>query len=236
MAEREILKLGYFLATIPYLFISKIAHKFNLWGLRDDVNKCLEVVARYNHVILPKKLLLTLELGEDHRSQIHLGIDQIAICRSLFSTIKGQIQGASTIEQQFVRVVVNRYQRTLNRKILEQLLAVYMSSILSKGIISKTYLCIAYYGVSEQGVMRLKEFDNKAFVGFTYSDAIRVIARLKYPQPLIRNKLWQLKFEQRTIHLSNKLSMLNIHSKPSEFGLASKVDNHSSSQYFVYYP
>jgi len=154
VAKKTILKLGYFISTFPLSLFSKLAFAFNWWGFKDDVKKCLAVSSKYDDVTLPKELLVTLKVAEDHRNQFHFGIDQIALCRALFSTLNGSVQGASTIEQQFVRVVINKYERTIRRKFFEQLLAVHISSILTKDSIATAYLCIAYYGEHELGTLR----------------------------------------------------------------------------------
>ena len=103
MAKNAILKLSYFIATFPVLLFSKLAFKFNWWGFKDHVIKCSEVTEKYDQIILPKELLITFEIAEDHRHNVHFGIDHIGLCRAILSTLKGSTQGASTIEQQFVQ-------------------------------------------------------------------------------------------------------------------------------------
>ncbi|WP_369686225.1 transglycosylase domain-containing protein [Photobacterium kishitanii] len=49
-------------------------------------------------------------------------------------------KGASTIEQQFVRTVTAQYQKTLSRKIIEQLLSFSLYGFYSKSNISASYL------------------------------------------------------------------------------------------------
>ena len=77
----------------------------------------------FNHLDTLSKLLIS---GEDHRFFYHLGFDIIAIARAVRNRLLyGRIEGASTIEQQLVRVLTNEYQRTFSRKIKEILLATY---------------------------------------------------------------------------------------------------------------
>ena len=60
------------------------------------------------------KLLIS---GEDHRFYYHLGFDTIAICRALRNRlIYNRIEGASTIEQQLVRVLMNDFEKTYKRR------------------------------------------------------------------------------------------------------------------------
>jgi len=235
VAKRTVLKLGYFIATFPLLLISKLVFVFNWWGFKDDSIKCLAVASKHNGISLPKELLVTLEVAEDHRNQFHFGIDQIALFRALFSTLKGSVQGASTIEQQFVRVVINKYERTLKRKIFEQLLAVYISSILTKENIATAYLCIAYYGQNEQGTLKLKNTTDIAFSKLKYLDAIAIISRLKYPEPSQKNYQWLTKFERRNKHLAVRVNTANKLINKDKKQLAVFVPQHFSQQFFAHY-
>ncbi len=201
---------------------------FNWWDFKNDVIKCLEVASKYNDVKLPKKLLLTLTLAEDHRHNLHFGIDQIALFRAILKTLNGSVQGASTIEQQFVRVVISKYQRTVKRKLFEQLLAVYVSSLLKKESIATAYLCIAYYGQDSQGVLRLKNTTDIVFNELKYPDAISIIARLKYPEPIIKNNQWLEKFDNRNKHLIQK-----VNKKKRQLTIF--IPQHFSHQFFANY-
>jgi membrane carboxypeptidase/penicillin-binding protein PbpC len=235
VAKRAVLRLSYFIATFPLLLFSKLAFIFNLWGFKNDAIKCLEVASKYDTVKLPKELLVTLEIAEDHRHHLHFGIDQIALCRAILCTLKGSVQGASTIEQQFVRVVINKYERTVRRKLFEQLLAVHVSSLLNKESIATAYLCIAYYGQSKLGTLRLKNTVDIAFNEFKYSDAISIVTRLKYPEPSIKNNWWLSKFESRNKHLAVKINTANKLINKDKKQFAVFVPQHFSKQFFACY-
>lgn len=235
MAKRTVLKLGYFIATFPFLAISKLVFAFNWCGFKDDSIKCLAVASKHDGISLPKELLLTLEVAEDHRNQFHFGIDQIALFRAFFATLKGSIQGASTIEQQFVRVVTSKYERTLKRKVLEQLLAVYVSSELTKEKIATTYLCIAYYGQNERGTLKLKNTTDTAFSKFKYSDAIAIVSRLKYPEPSQQSSQWLAKFERRNKHLAVRINTAKRLNNKNNKQSAVFFSHHSSQQFFAYH-
>lgn len=203
MAKRPILKLCYFIATLPYILLSKVAFKLNLWGFKKDVASCFEKLEKFEQVQLSNELLNTLVVAEDHRHRYHFGIDQIAFCRAIFCTLMGSIQGASTIEQQFVRVATNRYQRTIKRKLFEQMLAVFVSSSINKECIATAYLCIAYYGKNTPTALGIKNTDVK------YAEAIPIISRLKYPEPSMKSDKWLIKFKNRNNHISYLLSTAN---------------------------
>src|SRR5690242_20336233 len=76
-------------------------------------------------LVLLQELLVS---GEDHRHGRHHGFDLIAIARAVWRRIaRGKYEGASTIEQQLVRVITGRYERTLRRKVREIGLAMLLS-------------------------------------------------------------------------------------------------------------
>ncbi len=149
---------------------------------------------------LPAQQLLIA--GEDHRFFSHPGFDMIAICRAIWRRITdGRIEGGSTISQQVVRVLTGRYERTLNRKFKELLLATLVTSVVPKEHQPALYLRIGYFG------WRMN----------TFSDACRelhlqphlmsvrqcaeVVARLKYPQPRCPSHERIQLIERRVAHL-----------------------------------
>ena len=67
----------------------------------------------------------------------------------------GTIQGASTIEQQFVRVMSGRYERSVARKLREQALAIAISRRREKKQVAAAYLSVAFYGSARRGVSGL---------------------------------------------------------------------------------
>ena len=87
-----------------------------------------------------ERLISFLIVAEDHRYKYHIGFDIIAIIRACFKLlINGKKEGASTIEQQLVRVVTNDYRYTLNRKIKEIILAILLKRIINKKRIAIIY-------------------------------------------------------------------------------------------------
>ncbi|MGL5423658.1 MAG: transglycosylase domain-containing protein [Serratia fonticola] len=116
-----------------------------------------------------------LVTAEDHRNPIHYGIDPIAIIRCIYLQLtKKIIQGGSTIEQQLVRTLTGRYEKTLRRKLREQVIAILLTKIVrNKNEIGKAYLHCAYFGHAKEGFLNLSISDRK--------DASELIARLKYP-------------------------------------------------------
>ena len=94
-----------------------------------------------------KKIIKYLIAAEDHRYYFHPGADIIAIFRAIYKNVFfHKHKGASTIEQQLVRVLTNDYERTLKRKLKEIYLASHLRKYADKETIAIAYLDIAYYG------------------------------------------------------------------------------------------
>ncbi len=146
------------------------------------------------------KLLIS---GEDHRFYYHIGFDLIAIIRAIRNRIIYQkVEGASTIEQQLVRVITKDFDKTFRRKIQEILLATTVSSIVPKNAIPKIYLNVAYYGTGMNGLSqtysKLGITDKEAL---PIEQAAEIISRIKYPQPSKFNQNRLRQIETRKQHL-----------------------------------
>ncbi len=216
------LRIFYIISTFPLLLISKILIYFNLFNLKTDFNKCIKVIqSKFKEI--PDTYIKYLIIAEDHRYYYHCGIDQIAILRALFkNTIFKSLEGASTIEQQFVRTVTNNYKISLWRKIKEQILAIAISSKKDKNNIAKAYLAIAYYGYNYIGANGIQQILNKENLYLvTENEIISIIARLKYPQPKKFSIQWQKRHINRKKYiyyrfkkLKKTLKLFQIHNSP----------------------
>ncbi len=103
---------------------------------------------------------------EDHRFYEHGAMDPQGTLRALVSTVRGNTQGASTLTQQYVKMVqINAAQakndtegvrkaqeNTLARKIQELRYAIALEKKYNKDQILEFYLNIAYYGDGAYGV------------------------------------------------------------------------------------
>lgn len=151
-------------------------------------------------------LIRALVVGEDHRNALHFGVDPIAILRSLkVRVFEGKRQGASTIEQQLVRTITRRYEKSPRRKIREQLLAVMLSSRFPKDELAACYLMVAYYGASLVGVSGMKK------LSITNANYINeaIVAHLKYPRPSTPDEVVAQKQLSRVLHLRGLLAETN---------------------------
>ncbi len=200
MAKEQVLKAGIGFLSAPLVAMARLSEYLRVSEV-SDLDRCLEVVDSFGDCV-PSVFLEALVVAEDHRSAIHPGIDPIGILRALavrFAT--GEIQGASTIEQQFVRVVTRRYERSFSRKLHEQMLAIALSRHRSKTAIATAYLSVAFYGFNAEGLDGLRQQfgDDLGSVGF--EDALKFVSRLKYPRPLRPTLGWHIKIARRVDHL-----------------------------------
>ncbi len=189
--------------SLPHIVMSKVAEHLKIESLEIDLHRCLEVIDIHG-MSVPPVFVEALITAEDHRSNLHPGIDPIAMLRALKERIsKGNIQGASTIEQQFVRVVTARYECTISRKIREQMLAISLSNRRPKPAIASAYMSIAFFGSGCIGLKGLKRQFGSDLTKVSDGQALKFVAQLKYPRPLVPSATWQMKIDRRVRILSN---------------------------------
>ncbi|MBN4083135.1 transglycosylase domain-containing protein [bacterium AH-315-B06] len=161
-----------------------------------------ERLERHPDLTPPLVALQLLVSGEDHRHARHPGFDVIAICRAMWRRITlSSREGASTIEQQIVRTITGRYERTLRRKIKEILLATLINANYQKNILPAVYLSIAYYGWRMNGYCQACQRLSLCPGYLTLDEAAALVARLKYPEPKISSDSRKLQIHRRRKHL-----------------------------------
>lgn len=195
--------------------IAKQLYKKKFEQLRGRLLEEYELVkvdqtSKYN---ILSKILIS---GEDHRFHYHIGFDLIAIIRAVRNRIfYRKVEGASTIEQQLVRVLTNDFERTFKRKIQEIILSTTVSSIIPKSAIPSIYLNVAYYGAGMNGInqtiVKLGIVDRESM---PIEQAAEIVSRIKYPQPRNpnQNRLRQIEFRKQ--HL---IKLYNNHSRRKYF-------------------
>lgn len=167
--------------------------------------KCYNYLEKLN-LVLDDEILEILFLAEDHRSHFHYGVDHYAMLRAIYFThIKNEFQGASTVAQQFVRVITERYERTLFRKLREQLLAVLITYEFNNKIIGAAYLNIAFLGSGMNGLTGFLIRKRILFDQLDTLEKIKIVSRLKYPEPIKDKKRWSLKMKVRVGNIQSKI-------------------------------
>ncbi|MDQ6702103.1 MAG: PBP1A family penicillin-binding protein, partial [Pseudomonadota bacterium] len=109
---------------------------------------------------LPQNLIHAVIATEDRRFFDHFGIDLIGTLRALTVNARADtvVQGGSSITQQLAKNLFLSNQRTLERKIKEAYLAVWLEFRLPKREILRLYLDRAYLGGGAFGVQAAAEF------------------------------------------------------------------------------
>jgi penicillin-binding protein 1A len=102
----------------------------------------------------PDNLIKAVLATEDRRFYEHFGIDAAGTMRALVANTKagGVVQGGSSLTQQLAKNLFLNNERTLERKIKEAFLAMWLEARLTKNEILKLYLDRAYLGGGTFGV------------------------------------------------------------------------------------
>ncbi|MEQ1407591.1 transglycosylase domain-containing protein [Neorhizobium sp. Rsf11] len=109
---------------------------------------------------LPDHLIKAVLATEDRRFFDHFGIDFIGLTRALSENAKagGVVQGGSTITQQLAKNLFLTNERSIERKIKEAFLALWLEANLSKKEILSLYLDRAYMGGGTFGAAAAAQF------------------------------------------------------------------------------
>ena len=128
--------------------------------LLDDLGHPIGVLSQQNRVIVtPRQIPQIVKEAvisiEDKRFYTNSGIDIRGIARAFVQDIrhKGSVQGASTIEQQFIKNALQaQSHRTIFEKLSEAALAYQLSHKWSKDKIITAYLNTIYFGNGAYGI------------------------------------------------------------------------------------
>ena len=128
--------------------------------LYDDLGHPIGVLSQQNRVIvtpteIPQIVKEAVVSIEDKRFYHNSGIDLRGIARALWADIRseGGVQGASTIEQQFIKNALQaQSHRTIFEKLREAALAYQLSHKWSKEKILTAYLNTIYFGNGAYGI------------------------------------------------------------------------------------
>ncbi len=134
------------------IFLDRYGNEIGRRGIRSDDSVALEDMPDY---------LVTATLAtEDRRFYEHFGIDIVGTLRALASNAQGDsgMQGGSSITQQLAKNLFLSSERTLERKIIEAYLAVWLEWHYSKEDILKLYFDRAYMGGGNFGVVAAAEY------------------------------------------------------------------------------
>jgi membrane carboxypeptidase/penicillin-binding protein len=190
--------------TVPHFIACIILSKNK--NIAMDLAKCVDYINKEKKlfVMIDDNYYDVLIRAEDHRNSMHFGIDPIAIIRCVYLKLTRRIiQGGSTVEQQLVRTLTCRYEKTLRRKLREQIIAILLNYVIkNKKEIGKAYLHCAYFGHDKVGFFNLSLSDKE--------DASELIARLKYPTKKNQKPHENEKITRRKVYIDDMLKKQEV--------------------------
>ena len=132
----------------------------------------------------PDHLIKAVLSTEDRRFYEHFGIDLAGTARALVANTKagGVVQGGSTITQQLAKNLFLNNERTIERKVKEAFLAMWLETRLTKNEILKLYLDRAYMGGGAFGVDAAAQYYfNKSARDVNLAEAAMLAGLFKAP-------------------------------------------------------
>ncbi|MGX9143345.1 transglycosylase domain-containing protein [Mesorhizobium sp. 128a] len=124
---------------------------------------------------------------EDRRFYSHFGIDPIGLSRAMVTNVLGGhfSQGGSTLTQQLAKNLFLKPDRTLERKVQEVLLSLWLEHKHTKDQILEMYLNRVYFGSGAYGVEAAsRRYFGKSARDVTLSEAALLAGLLKAPSRL----------------------------------------------------
>ncbi|MCT4575416.1 MAG: PBP1A family penicillin-binding protein [Alphaproteobacteria bacterium] len=141
----------------------------------------------YDHVIIeniPNDLINAVVSTEDRKFFSHNGFDIIGFMRAMAVNLSKMrfAQGGSTITQQLAKNLFLTNQKSINRKIQEMILALYIETQYSKEEILESYLNNVYLGAGNYGVESASmDYFGKHIYDINFEEAIILAGLLKAP-------------------------------------------------------
>jgi len=133
---------------------------------------------------IPTTLREAVISTEDQRYYEHPGVDLLGLARAVVVDIRAgaQVQGGSTITQQYVKQAFVGDQMTLKRKISEALLAYKVEQQYSKDEILAMYLNTIYFGHGSYGIQTAAQtYFGKSVQQLTLPEAAMLAGVIKSP-------------------------------------------------------
>ncbi len=139
---------------------------------------------------LPRHFIDALIAMEDRRFYSHIGIDPRGILRAAKRNYEagGVREGGSTITQQLVKISFLTSATTIERKLEEALLAIWLEFRLTKDQILERYLSSVYFGEGCFGVRAAaRHYFDKPMGALTLSESALMVALIRSPTQMTKN-------------------------------------------------
>jgi penicillin-binding protein 1A len=134
---------------------------------------------------VPQVVIDAILSTEDHNFYRHGAVDPLGIIRAAIADLRrqGNLQGASTITQQYVKLVYVGSGRTLANKLKEAALAIKLQRKLSKDQILERYLNTVYFGRGAYGVEAASQaYFGRDVTGLDLSEASFLAGLIRSPE------------------------------------------------------
>jgi membrane peptidoglycan carboxypeptidase len=181
------------------------------WGGLERLFGEIGLLLRNNPRVDTDGILLierALILAEDRRYDSHYGVDPVSVFRAVvFRFWRGHISGASTIEQQLVRTLRGRYERTYRRKFSEMLLAILVARRFSKRECAWAYLLVAYFGWEAKGLLRATDRLRIDLSQVSIENAATLASMLKMPMPKEPSDAYSARLARRVSYVVRLLKI-----------------------------
>ncbi len=133
---------------------------------------------------MPDVVVKAVLATEDRRFFDHWGIDFVGLARAMTENVRANsvVQGGSTITQQLAKNLFLTNERTIERKVKEAFLAVWLEMNLTKTEILQLYLDRAYMGGGTFGITAATDFYfGKGIKDVTLAEAAMLAGLFKAP-------------------------------------------------------
>jgi penicillin-binding protein 1A len=133
-------------------FLDRHGQEIGRRGIRRDDSASLDDY--------PDQLIRAVIATEDRRFYEHFGIDVVGLFRAVVANARagGTVQGGSSLTQQLAKNLFLSNERTLERKVNEAFLSLWLEAHLTKRRILELYLDRAYMGGGAFGIQAAAEF------------------------------------------------------------------------------
>ena len=185
--------VGAHLPAIQSLEIPKRPPTIQITGLDGSVLATRGEMAGANMALkdLPPYLPKAFIAIEDRRFYSHYGVDPVGIARAAVANVlhRGVSQGGSTLTQQLAKNLFLTQERTLQRKLQEVELALWLERKHSKAEILELYLNRVYFGSGAYGVeAAAQRYFGKSAKNVTVAEAAMLAGLVKSPSRLAPNR------------------------------------------------
>jgi penicillin-binding protein 1A len=185
--------VGAHLPAIQSLEIPKRPPTIQITGLDGSVLATRGEMAGANVSLkdLPPYLPKAFIAIEDRRFYSHYGVDPFGIARAAVANVmhRGVSQGGSTLTQQLAKNLFLTQERTMQRKLQEVELALWLERKHSKAEILELYLNRVYFGSGAYGVeAAAQKYFGKPAKNVTVAEAAMLAGLVKSPSRLAPNR------------------------------------------------